>query len=77
MAIVLLRGITKAHAFASGNRRTAILVTKEFLLQNEGEFSIPDDPENARVLQGVREDFYSTENLKTWLQTGDIHEFTR
>ena len=34
-ATILLIGLVKAHAFASGNRRTAYAVTKEFLLHNK------------------------------------------
>src|SRR5688572_3473952 len=58
-AAILLCEVTKQHAFASGNRRTAVLVAKEFITDNGREFGIPDDPLNARILQGIREDFYT------------------
>lgn len=76
-AVFLLQRITKAHAFASGNRRTAVLVTKEFLQDNGGEFRVPNEPSNARVLQGIREDFYTREEIMIWLKHGTIRPFTR
>ena len=35
-AAILIVSLAKAHAFASGNRRTAYVVTKEFLIHNTG-----------------------------------------
>ena len=57
-AAVLLTGIIKRHPFASGNRRTAFIVMVDFLWDNNKHCAIKDDPENARVLLGIREDFY-------------------
>ena len=76
-AALLLQGLVKAHAFASGNRRTAFLATKDFITENNGTFAIQDDENNARVLQGVREGFYTSEDLVGWFKTGKIHEFKR
>lgn len=76
-AIILLKGIVQKHPFASGNRRTAFIVTKDFLLHNHASFLIKDDPENAKVMQGVRENYYSHEELKEWLKNGKIKEFRR
>ena len=76
-AAVLLQGIVKAHAFASGNRRTAFLVTKDFITENGGVFAVQDNEKNARVLQGVREGFYTPNDLIMWFKTGQIHEFKR
>ncbi len=33
-AIMLLKGIIQQHPFASGNRRTAFITTKDFLITN-------------------------------------------
>ncbi len=75
-AAILLRSIVKAHAFASGNRRTAYAVTKEFLIHNTGS-----DPElNGNVesiMKGIREDFYTNDEIIRWLKGGEIHEFKR
>ena len=57
-AVVLLREIVQKHAFASGNRRTAFITTKEFVLSNRARFGIKDDPSNARVMLGIREGYY-------------------
>lgn len=56
--IVLLKGIIQQHPFASGNRRTTFVMTKEFIRANGGIFSVEDDPAHARTLQGIRENFY-------------------
>jgi prophage maintenance system killer protein len=76
-AAVLLTGLVRSHAFASGNRRTALLTTKDFLLSNDAPFNVPDDPATASALQGVREGFYTPQAIQQWLRTGAIHAFTR
>src|SRR6056297_2398784 len=43
-AVILMKLLIKSHAFASGNRRTAFIVTKHFVTQNKGKFKIQDDP---------------------------------
>ena len=76
-AAAFLIALIQAHAFASGNRRTAFLATKDFLLENNGKLAVQDDAKDARVLQGIREGFYSRDDIKLWLSTGKIHEFKR
>src|ERR1035438_6342734 len=44
-AAYLLKKMIKQHAFASGNRRTAFVITKHFLLSNKAEFKITDNPD--------------------------------
>ncbi|MFH0869889.1 MAG: Fic family protein [archaeon] len=53
-AVVLLKGPIQKHPFASGNRRTAFISTKDFVISNKGKFGIKDDPTYARVMQGAR-----------------------
>ncbi|HIH17040.1 MAG TPA: type II toxin-antitoxin system death-on-curing family toxin [Candidatus Diapherotrites archaeon] len=76
-AAVLLKGLVQAHAFASGNRRTAFLVTKYFLVRNNQRLGVADNPENAKVLLGVRENHYSVAEIKEWIEHGKIKEFKR
>ena len=76
-AAVLLRGLVQAHAFASGNRRTAFLVTKYFLVMNNRRLGVRDNPENANVLLGIREHYYSDDEIREWIQHGEIKEFKR
>lgn len=76
-AVVLLEGLIQKHPFASGNRRTAFIATKDFVISNKGKFSIKDDPSYARVMQGVWEKYYSAEELKEWIRNGQIREFKR
>ena len=76
-AVCLLRGIIQKHPFASGNRRTAFVVVKEFLLSNNAVFKVKDDPSYARVMQGIRENFYKEEEIKEWIKNGKIKEFKR
>lgn len=76
-AVVLLKGIVQKHPFASGNRRTAFITTKQFVLNNNAKFGIKDDPSYAKVMLGVREDYYIDEELKEWIKNGRIKEFKR
>lgn len=76
-AVVLLKGLIQKHPFASGNRRTAFIVTKEFLLKNKAKMGVKDDPKQAKIVVGIREGFYSDNEIKEWLKKGDIHEFKR
>ena len=76
-AVVLLKGLIQKHAFASGNRRTAFIAAKEFLLNNKATFKVQDDPAHARVMQGIREEYYTNEEIKEWIKNGKIREFTR
>lgn len=76
-ALVLLKGIIQQHPFASGNRRTAFIVTKEFLLKNRARFGINDNRDYVNVMQGIRECHYADEELKEWIKNGKIREFRR
>src|SRR3989344_7983101 len=76
-AAVLLKGLVQKHAFASGNRRTAFITTKEFILSNDAKFGIKDDPLNAKVMRGIRETYYSDEEIKEWIKNGKIRELKR
>ena len=53
-AVCLLKELVQRHPFASGNRRTAFIVVKEFLLENKAVFGVKDDPSYARVMLGIR-----------------------
>ena len=76
-AAYLLKKIIKQHAFASGNRRTAFIITKHFLLSNDKVFNIEDNPDHARIMTGIRENYYTNEEIKNWIQHGKIREFKR
>ena len=73
-AAVLLVELTKAHAFASGNRRTAYAAAKLFLEANGKALSIEVEP---KVLTGVREGFYETHEIAEWLKGNGIRTFVR
>ena len=73
-AVILLKELIQEHPFASGNRRTAMLATIRFLRMNGIE---PDVKEDARILQGIRENYYSATEVKAWLKGGEIREFKR
>jgi death-on-curing family protein len=76
-AAILLFELTHIHAFESGNKRTAFLTTKKFILQNDGKFNIPDTTDNARIMIGIREQYYSLEEIREWIENGRIKEFRR
>lgn len=76
-SVVLLKGLIQKHPFASGNRRTAFITTKDFIISHNHKFSIKDEPHFARVLQGIRENYYLDEEIKEWIKNGKIKEFKR
>jgi len=76
-AAFLLKCLIQVHPFASGNRRTSFIVTKDFLLSNKAKFNIKDDPMYARVMIGIREGFYTDSEIKGWIKNGKIREFRR
>ncbi len=76
-AAVLLAKLVQVHAFASGNRRTAFIATKYFLIMNNQKMGIEDHPKNAKTLVGIRENYYSHQQIKEWIQNGKIKEFKR
>jgi len=73
----LLIELTCTHAFESGNKRTAFLSTKKFVIKNEGKFNIPDTINNVKVMIGIREKYYSQNEVKEWIINGKIREFKR
>ncbi len=73
-AAVLLIELTRRHPFASGVRRTAYAAARLFLEAN-GEFvHVKYDP---NVMQGVRERFYTKEEIMNWLKGHEIRKFKR
>ena len=76
-ALILLKGLVQKHPFASGNRRTAFIAVKDFCANNHTRFSVGDLPENSKVLLGIREGYYSDEEIKEWIKNGKIRKFIR
>jgi len=76
-AAVMLYELTRIHAFESGNKRTAFLTTKKFVIKNEGKFKIPDSTDNVKVMIGIRENYYSLNEIKEWIKNGKIKKFRR
>ena len=76
-AAFLLSALVQKHPFASGNRRTAFLTIKAFIEDNGKQYPIPDLPEQARILLGIREGFYTQSEIIDWIKHGKIKPFTR
>ncbi len=76
-AAVLMKALCQAHAFASGNRRTAFITVKYFLGQNGGRCAIPDDPLYSKVMRGIREGRYSIIEIAEWIKNGRINQTGR
>jgi prophage maintenance system killer protein len=76
-ATALLIALVGAHAFASGNRRTAFIAAKSFVSSNKGRFMIVDDPAHAKVMRGIRENYYSESEVMEWIKNGKIRGFRR
>ncbi|MBI2185315.1 MAG: type II toxin-antitoxin system death-on-curing family toxin [Thaumarchaeota archaeon] len=73
-AASLLRSLIQSHPFDSGNRRTAYTATVTFLRMNGEEPKIVPD---AKALQGIRERFYTKNQVKEWLKGHGISPFRR
>lgn len=73
-AVALLTELVRGHPFASGNKRTAYVATKVFLERNGVKIAVKHDP---RILQGIREGFYSEKEIRDWIKGHAIREFTR
>ncbi len=76
-AATLLFELTRIHAFESGNKRTAFLTTKKFVITNGERFRIPDKESNVRIMIGIRENYYTQKEIKEWIKHGKIKTFTR
>ena len=76
-AALIMYELTRIHAFESGNKRTAFLTTKKFVIKNEGKFNIPDSTDNVKVMIGIRENYYSLDEIKEWIKNCKIKEFRR
>ena len=57
-AVCLIKELIQEHCFASGNGRMVFIATKEFTKSNSGRCRIEDGSKYARVMQGVRENYY-------------------
>ncbi len=73
-AATLFVGLTRSHAFDSGNRRTAYAATKVFLQANGKRLDLEVE---LRVLTGIREGFYQTREVMEWLKGHGIRAFIR
>jgi len=73
----LLIELTRIHAFESGNKRTAFLSAKKLVINNGGKFNIPDTINNVKVMIGIRENYYSQNEIKGWIMNGKIKKFER
>ncbi|HUS98784.1 MAG TPA: Fic family protein [Candidatus Thermoplasmatota archaeon] len=76
-AACLLLELTRIHAFESGNKRTAFLTTKKFVVTNRKEFNIPDTESNVKIMIGIRENYYTQTEIKEWIKYGKIKKFKR
>lgn len=76
-ALIILKGLVKKHPFASGNRRTALVCVFYFAFINKKKIYILDESSQSRVLIGIREGYYSDEELLNWLKNGKIRNFER
>ncbi len=73
-AAILLTEMVRGHAFASGVRRTAYVVTISFLRTNGERPRVIHDP---KILAGIREGFYTLGEVKDWLRGNAIRKFAR
>jgi len=71
-AATLLKSIRREHVFNDGNTTTAILVTIDFLQENNKEFKPSDQKLIAKVANNYK--YFKNEEIAKWLKTGEINE---
>ena len=71
-AAKLLKQIRREHVFNDGNTTTAILVTIDFLQENNKEFKPSRQETIARVANNYK--YFTDEEIAEWLKTGEINE---
>ena len=64
---ILLKELTISHLFASGNRRTAYLVTNDFIYKNEKK-DIEKTEEEVEIFKKIRYRDISDEELAKWIK---------
>jgi prophage maintenance system killer protein len=69
---LLLSGLTVVHGFASGNKRTAFIVSVYFLKKNGGKVRFRNFDDVERILKNIR--LYNVKEISKWLRTGEIDE---
>ena len=74
-AAMLLVELQGRHPFKSGNKRTAFAAASIFLMENGKATSMKGDI--SKTMQGIREGFYSHEEIKEWIKGNGIREFNR
>lgn len=62
-------GITKAHVFVDGNKRTAFVTCVTFLRLNGWNF-VAEPAEGVEYMEGLAADHVSEEHFKAWLEQG-------
>jgi death-on-curing protein len=72
-AAILLFNIQSVHVFEDANKRTAWTVTQEYLSRCGLNSEVPQDDETVEQIIR-RAGLFSTEELATWLETGEIDE---
>lgn len=64
---ILLKELTISHLFASGNRRTAYLVTNDFIYKNEKR-DIEKTENEVEIFKKIRYRDISDEELAKWIK---------
>lgn len=67
-AAILLEGINQDHAFASANRRTAYLITNNFLWQNKNYALYIRKEKQKKFMQKIRDKNVSRKEIRKWLK---------
>ena len=65
------------NAVKSEGWRTAFIACKDFLEVNGERINIFDKLSQAKIMQGIRENFYKNEEINKWLRYGKTKQFKR
>lgn len=71
-AAVLLHGLVTSHGFASGNKRTGLIIALTFIKKNRGRVRIKNFNKAEKVIRNIRK--FSVAEMAAWLRRGEIDE---
>jgi prophage maintenance system killer protein len=67
---ILLKEIITTRIFQDGHHRTALVVTKVFLIKNDSVFKERDELKVIKFIKNIRR--YTIEEIEGWLEYGEL-----
>jgi len=72
-AVCLLKSVSDAHAFASGNRRTSYILMNEFLWKNKGYMIAKKKEYTSQLFKELRRRDVKEKEILNWYKHNERH----